>query len=110
MTSAQQLGEEESKGLITLLGKDADGKFKTAKAKEYPPSLNMAIAKTISEHLEEAYHFGEEVTQEMPCNEWYRDFEVAFDPYSAEMEMHADYRKPKADKAEESDSDESWIE
>ena len=104
-----QLGEEESKGLLTLLGKDENGKFKTARAKEYPPSLNKAIAMTISEHLEDAHHFGEEAEQEMPHNEWYKKFEVAFDPYSADMEMHADYRKPKAKEVEESDSDESWI-
>ena len=105
-----QLGEEESKGMITLLGKDEKGKFRTARAKEYPPSLNKAIAKTISEHVEDAHHFGEETEGGAPHNEWYKDFEVAFDPYSADMEMHADYKREKSKEAVESDSDESWIE
>ena len=96
--------------MLTLRGNDEKGKFKTARAKEYPPSPNKAIAKTISEHVEDAHHFGEETEETMSHNEWCKDFEVSFDPYSADMEMHADYKRGKPKEATESGSEESWIE
>ena len=86
----------ESDEKVTLVGTDLEGKFRTAQAKEYPPSMCKALALGMMAEMEK--HFsnrrnekpGEDLSHE---NLWkiFREWYFPFHPNSEETSMHADY-------------------
>ena len=80
----------------TLIGRDAaTGKWKTAKAKEYPPSLCMAFAKAIRANIvvHSKGHKRELINQDHCTTDSCQDlrpFVVSHDPYEPELAMMQD--------------------
>ena len=85
----------EVKPITTLGGLGADGKFTTAAAKVYPPSMCCAIAKAAIDALKERstthyYNDNDRWHGQDTCEELL-PYKVQFDPYSEELEFGADY-------------------
>jgi hypothetical protein len=82
-----------------LIGLDGAGRFKTAKSKEYPASMCMAIAKAMRDNIQQHFRRGQPSVPGLhnSCDKddkqsrFLRDFVVAHDAYEDEGDMMADY-------------------
>ena len=87
----EETPEEAQAPKETLLGLDEKGNFRTAKAKEYPPSLCKAIAHGILDELELTQMPNSLSEEEALDLEALSPYHVAHDPFCEEQEIGADY-------------------
>ena len=81
-----------------MSGKNEDGSYKTARAKEYPESLNLAIAKMMRASIDEAYtetrnrQYG--VDEIEALEKHFAPYHITYDSYNEqqqEQSMGADF-------------------
>jgi hypothetical protein len=80
--------EIQARPLVVLQGLDADGRFLTAGAKEYPRSMNLAIAKAVLDTIRSGRCSNSVADNAQDLQSHY----VQFDPYNLETQfvMQAD--------------------